>query len=270
MKFYFTPAYSCKYTFSSSGGVDVDCALTDSSGKKVPESSEMPDISENDLNFSVSANLNAGELYCYTVRSVNSEGSFSVSMQIQHSYVMEVIEPKPYEDGCTLNTCICCGYSYKSDFTDKLAYKCSGCVYQMKSADGSFFKDKPLGMTVIYDLDGRKLGETDENGCFAVEAYKGIVISSPYGVDRRLEVTEPDCSFGDIAVVNCDYCPDGYINAKDFAVFKSLCGAYDSSNPLSAMPDTNNDGKISLADWSYAVEFTAYGKIDETVYGNAK
>ena len=270
MKFYFTPEFSCQYDFTSSGDVDVDCALTYSNGNKVADCNESNDISENDLNFLVSCKLSAGEVYCYTVNSVNSEGSFSVSISPQHSYVREIVAPEPYEDGYTLNTCIYCGDCYKSDFTDKLAHECSGCVYQMKSADGSVFEDKPLGMTVIYDFDGRVLGTTDENGSFNVAAYKGIVISAPYGVDRRIEITEPGCNLGSIAIVNCDFCPDGYINAKDFAVFKSFYGKCDSENYMSVMLDTDNDGEIGFDDWSYASEFTAYGKIDETVYANSQ
>lgn len=267
MKFYFIPEHSCKYNFASSGTVDVDCVLTDSKDNIVAESR---DISVNDLNFSVSAKLNAGEKYCYTVKSINSEGDFTVLLESQHSYVKEIIEPSAYEDGYTLNRCIYCGDSYKSDFTDRLAVRCTGYVYQLKSADGSLFEDKPLSMTIIYDFDGRVLGSADENGFFDVEAYKGIIVSAPFGVQRKIEVTEQDCELGNIAVVNCDYCPDGYINAKDFAVFSKAYGEYDSENHLSQMLDVNNDGIIGYEDWLYAVEFTAYGKIDETVYSNIK
>ena len=267
MKFYLVPEYSCNYTFASSGNVDVDCVLTDSKGDKIAEDD---DISQNDLNFSVSAKLNAGEKYCYTVKSINSAGDFSVSLTVDHSYVQEIIEPKPYEDGYTLSTCIYCGDSYKSSFTNKFANECSGYVYQMKSSDGSFFKDKPVGMAVIYDFDGRVLGSTDKNGFFDVVAYKGIVISAPFGVERKIEVTEPYSDLGDIPVVNCDFYSDGYINAKDFAVFKSFYGEYDDGNYLLSMIDTNNDGQINFCDWSYVADFAPYGKIDETVYANVK
>ncbi len=77
ISYYFTPTVDCQYVFSSSGDVDLDCVLKNSDGEVIDSAS---DNSEDDLNFTLSAYLTAGETYIYTVSSVYSTGSYTLSL----------------------------------------------------------------------------------------------------------------------------------------------------------------------------------------------
>lgn len=256
MSFTFTPDVTDKYTFFSSGDVDVDCALLDSSGEQI---GEYIDNSDFDRNFTSSELLNAGESYTYNVTSIMSEGEFSVQLIQSHSYISEVIEPDLYNDGYTLNTCIYCGYEYKSDFTERTGKDISGRVVLMEDPSGENTNDFPLYNVTITAGDYNT--STDEDGMFTLtvpNSTSTVTLSSPYGVDRTVNIDEDD--LGDISFFAYDYVQDGYVNAKDYAWLRSRFGTEDKSL------DYNNDGIIDSSDWSYAKNYLTYGKIDESIY----
>jgi len=256
MSFTFTPDNTDEYTFSSSGGVNVDCVLLDSSGEQI---GEYIDNSEFDRNFTARAVLNAGESYTYKVTSLMSAGEFSVQLIQSHSYISEVIPPDLYHDGYTLNTCIYCGYEYKSDFTERTGKDISGRVVLMESPNGEHTNDFPLYHVSITAGDYNTT--TDENGFFSLTVLKDtavVTLSSPYGINRTVRIDSND--LGDIAFFAYDYVKDGYVNAKDYAWLRSHFGTDDKSL------DYNNDGVVDGGDWIYAKDYLTYGKIDESIY----
>ena len=360
VNYFFTPKASSYFSFSSSGAVDVDCILSDSLGSTVAQST---DISQDNLNFSISCQLNAGEQYCYTVTSRHSAGDYTLSLvpadldrveidwsfsytadlfedgsidiaalidgksvnfiyesgyihsvpfkdggefagytmsynnllnsrvtcgtntdsitvgeqilefsiNIEHSYTQAVIPPTFSNGGYTLHTCVLCGKKYTSDFTEQLSGGYFGKVYIMSSPDNSYFSQGTAAEIDIYDLDGKKIGTTDENGYFYVTAYQAIVIKSEFGPARTVAVDKSNRDLGSIPIVLCDFNNDGYVNAKDYSIFKTAYGGYDKNEDLLlASLDINKDGIIDDNDWEYALSFAAYGKIDESIYNTAE
>lgn len=75
--FLFTPSVTARYTFYSEGSVDVVCSAVDSNNGIV---AYCDDISQYDLNFSITASLTAGETYSLIVTSTNSVGDFDVTL----------------------------------------------------------------------------------------------------------------------------------------------------------------------------------------------
>lgn len=73
-KYTFTPETTQKYNFYSEGEVDLMAVLSDENGVIA----EGDDISADNLNFCISAELEAGREYLLTVSSVRSEGEYSV------------------------------------------------------------------------------------------------------------------------------------------------------------------------------------------------
>ncbi|MCM1284785.1 MAG: leucine-rich repeat domain-containing protein [Acetobacter sp.] len=362
MKFYFTPSDTSYYTFSSSGDVDVDCTLTDAHGNIIKK---CLDISEDDLNFSVSNELAAGERYCFIVSSNNSAGVFSVSLgtelesirvdwnfnlsadavkegrldiasiinnetidfiyksgyvesvpfsenkvyagykmsyqsrldsivtcgentdyitvgdkefaftiSIEHSYVVNVFEPTFNEGGYTTHTCVLCAVEYTSDFKDCLSSDFYGRVVILDKIGGKGFSSKPVPDVTIYDCNGRAAATTDENGYFYVTSYQTIRIENFAGPDRIVEVQKGNHNLGDVPLISCDFNEDNYINAKDYALFRTIYGYYGDSDEEDYrgfnIYDINNDEIIDDEDWKYAMNFAAYGKIDERIYDTVK
>lgn len=358
MKFYFTPVSTSYYTFSSSGKVDVDCVLTDSHGGIVKESA---DISEDDLNFSISTELSAGEQYCFTVSSNNSAGAFTVSLgtelegievdwkfnfsadeikdgrldivsminnktvdfiyksgyvervtfsenkvyagykmnyknlldskvtcgenkdyitvgdkefefiiSVEHSYIVNVVEPEYSAGGYTTYTCVLCRYKYTSDYTECLSSDFCGRVVILDKVGGNGFSSKPVPNALIYDCNGKVAAVTDEDGYFYVTSYQTIKIDNFAGPDRVVEVQKGEAILGDIPIIHCDYNKDNYINAKDYAIFRTIYGYYGDSDEedysFFNTYDINDDEIIDDEDWKYAMNFAAYGKIDERIY----
>lgn len=362
INFYFTPVSTSYYTFSSSGEVDVDCVLTDSRGDIIEE---LPDISEDDLNFSISTELSAGVQYCFIVSSNNSAGTFSVSLgtelegievdwefnfsaseikngildiasvinnqmvsfiyksgyiervpfdenkiyaghkmsyqnrlnskvtcgenkdyitvgdkefeftiSVKHSYAVHVVEPTFSAGGYTTHTCVLCADQYTSDFTDCLSSDFYGRVVILDKVGGKGFSEKPVPDVVIYDCNGKAAGITDENGYFYVTSYQTIRIENYMGPDRKVKVQKDEANLGDIPIFYCDYNGDSYVNAKDYAIFRTLYGYYGDSDEgdynYYKTYDINNDEIIDDEDWKYAMNFAGYGKIDERIYDTVK
>lgn len=73
----FTPNATAEYSFASSGDVDVNCELYNSSGELV---SQCSDISISDFNFAITEVLNANEQYTFVVTSDHSTGAYSLNL----------------------------------------------------------------------------------------------------------------------------------------------------------------------------------------------
>lgn len=270
MIFVFIPTVSDCYRFFSTGDVDVDCVLYDNSGTEIAKSS---DISLDDLNFSIDCFLQAGETYRYTVNCVSrlSIGDFAVNMITSHCCEAVVTPPSLTEDGYTTYTCIYCGISYQGDFVKRTGILITGRVVLMENPDGSHPNNYPV-FNADVDIDGVNKVKTDINGEFSFYAEKGsreISIGTDYSVIRTIDITydeNMEMPLGEITLFNFDYYTDGYVNAKDFAVFRSFYGSYPPGDSRLASIDYNRDGEINYNDFELAKSFIAYGKISESIY----
>lgn len=270
MYFYFTPQVSDYYCFGSAGDVDVDCSLYDEDDNLIAQSS---DISLDNLNFSVDCYLEAGKVYKYEVGCVSnmSLGKFTVEVIISHLCESIVTPPSLTEDGYTTYTCNYCGIVFRADFVKRTGIKITGRVLCMEAPDGSHPNNYPVINAVIL-IDGNEAEAVDENGYFSFYTPKEsqvMTISSPYSVDRNIEITENDSmemSLGDLPLMCFDYYKDGYFNAKDFAVFRKFYGNYSPDDLDMKVLDYNRDGKIDYSDFSVANKFIAFGKITQSIY----
>lgn len=188
------------------------------------------------------------------------------TIQIEHSYQAEVIEPTITNGGFTRYTCVLCGDSYVSDYTPQLGRTVYGCVKVMANPDGDILESAVVRDIYIYNNEGEVIGVTNQDGFFAVEyAYEFIEIESYAGPNRKIAIDSTSDNLGDIGIVLCDLNEDGYVNAKDFALINSARGAYDVSEGYDSL-DINKDGILDFNDWSYAQSYFTYGKLDESIY----
>lgn len=265
MYFIFTPSVSDNYKFFSLGSVDVDCTFNNTL---------YDDNSLDDLNFTVECYLEAGREYLFTVSCVSemSLGNFTVTMENTHNYVCTVVPETLTADGYTLYNCEYCGFSYKTDYVKRLGIHVTGRVLLMENPDGSCSGGYPIRNAYI-SADGENIIVTDCDGKFdfyVLSSYKKLSVSSPFAVARNFNIVsdaDMDMKLGDICLFNDDYNADGYVNAKDFAVFRKLYGEYNSENRIVyEMLDYNQDGIIDYEDFRHAQEFFPYGKITESIY----
>ena len=188
------------------------------------------------------------------------------TINIEHSYAEEVIEPTIKGGGYTRHTCVLCGDSYTSDYTSPLGRTVYGYVKVMASPEGDLIENSNISDIYIYNNEGNVIAVTDENGFFAAEyAYDFITIESYAGPNRKVAINSESENLGDIGIVFCDLNDDGYVNAKDFSIINSVRGEYDASGGYDSV-DINKDGRIDFADWSYAKSYFTYGKLDESIY----
>lgn len=265
MYFIFIPAVSDNYKFFSMGSVDVDCIYNETL---------YDDNSLDDLNFTVEGYLEAGREYVFTVKCVSemSLGSFTVCMENTHSYVRTVVPETLTTDGYTLYNCENCGYSYKTDFVKRLGVHITGRVLLMEKPDGSSVNHYPVRNAYL-SAGGKNITVTDSDGNFdfyVPASVREFSVSTPFAVSRIVEIVsdaDMNMKLGDITLFNDDYHPDGYVNAKDFAVFRKLYGEYtDDNRYICEMLDYNQDGIIDDEDFRHAENFFTYGKITESIY----
>lgn len=265
MIFSFTPTVSDKYKFFSAGDVDVDCDF---------DGNLYSDNSLDDLNFIVSSYLEAGETYYFTVKCVSqmSLGEFSVTLIQEHSYDCVITPPTLTDEGYTKYTCEYCGDSYLTDYVSRTGIKVSGRVVLMEAPDGSHPHDFPVVYANLA-VDGSAVDFTDRDGKF--EFYidsnaKELTIYSDFAAERKFAIISDEnmeMKLGDIALFHFDYNKDSYVNAKDFAVVRSLYGSYSQNdNEIFVMLDYNQDSIIDYEDFKYAKSFFTYGKITESIY----
>lgn len=188
---------------------------------------------------------------------------------VSHSYVSEVIEPDISAGGYTKHTCVLCGDSYKSDFTECLGTTVTGHIGIMSNPQGDIIDGSFLPYVAIYDSKGNLVSESEEDGSFVVPyAYDYLIFESPMGPDRKVIIEKGKENLGEIGLVCCDFYPDGYINAKDFVLLQQSYGEYDAGDAGTACLDVNKNGELDFGDWEYAKNFFAYGKLTESIYEN--
>lgn len=265
MIFIFTPQVSDFYSFYSTGEVDIDCTFNDVL---------YDDNSLDDLNFTVSSYLEAGQAYYFTVNCVSqmSLGDFTVHLTREHQYDSVVTPPTLTQDGYTTYTCRYCGYSYKADFVSRTGVRVTGRVVLMESPDGSHENNLPV-IGAVLSVGESNLTLTDSNGEFEFYVQpteEKLCIGTAFSVDRIFDITvdaDMEMNLGDVCLINFDYNRDGYINAKDFAVLRGEYGEYSPEDKeIYAAFDCNGDGTVNDDDFSYARNFLTYGRITESIY----
>ncbi len=213
----------------------------------------------NKLNSSVTCGENSDSI-------IVGDTELAFTINIEHSYKSEVIEPTVTNGGFTRHTCVLCGDSYVSDYTQQLGRTVYGYVKVMANPEGDLLENSNISGIYVYNNQGEVIAVTNEDGFFAAEyAYDFIVIESYAGPNRRIAINSESENLGDIGIVFCDFNEDGYVNAKDFALINSVNGEYDSSGGYDSI-DVNKDGAINFDDWSYAKSYFTYGKLDESIY----
>ena len=191
-----------------------------------------------------------------------------VKIDISHSYGKTVIDPTFESPGYTRYECIACGDSFMTDYKKRLGVYLSGRIVLAESPLYESENDYPVSFAELFSGD-EKVGECDENGEFEIYVTadtNSITLHTSCSADRIIAVNANEFNeeyFGDIPLVNFDFCRDGYINAKDYAVIKRYFGSYESSNKSLLQFDINKDGKIDDSDFP-ASEFYSYGKITES------
>lgn len=190
-------------------------------------------------------------------------------IHIEHSYIYETVEPTVKEQGYKLYTCTLCGDNYKTDFVERLGTDVHGQLKLLADTNGTVIENSFIAFAYIYDNNGELVGRTDKQGFFSVEcAYEQLTFESPDGARRTIAVERSKSDLGEIAVIGCDFNCDGYVNAKDFAIFTKVFGKYDNDDYLFMGLDINENGEMDAGDWEYAKNFYTYGKLNESIYDN--
>lgn len=185
--------------------------------------------------------INARE---YNLNCGNNDVSVSIgdivstmSVNIEHSYTESIIEPTPDEDGYTLHSCINCDDSYKDNYfpTDKQIYTLSGICVLSEDRLGYHEQDLPYSSATI--LVGNRKYSINPDGSWTIKTFNScsIVFDNPYGMNYTInyvvDSNNPNKQYGIVSLDGYDFNADGYVNARDFAIYKrekkdSLCDGY--------------------------------------------
>lgn len=161
----------------------------------------------------------------------------AMCINIEHSYTESIVQPTPDEDGYTLHSCVNCDDSFKDNFfpTDKKIYTLSGKCVLSEDKYGYHEYDLPYPCATI-SVGNRKYN-TSEDGTWCIKTFNSceVVFNNPYGMNYTINYivddNNPDAEYGMVALDGYDFNADGYVNAKDFAIYKrekkdSLCNDY--------------------------------------------
>lgn len=108
--------------------------------------------------------------------------------ETSHNYEStETVEPTCTEEGYTLYTCKCCGYSSKADLTKALGHDCEEKATEPTCTEGGY---------TLYTC--RRCG------------YSKTDLTKALGHDYEEKVTEPTCTEGGYTLYTCRRCGDSY------------------------------------------------------------
>lgn len=148
--------------------------------------------------------------------------SAEYSVYIEHSYAEKVVEPTADDDGYTLHYCINCDVSYKDNFVPTTSYVITGNCVMDEDDFGGHPHNVPYS-NVYITVDGRKYS-VNSDGTFTVRTFEDcyITFNNLYGGNavRKVDVTNNGSyNIGTIALEGYDLNGDGYVNAKDYAIY---------------------------------------------------
>lgn len=154
----------------------------------------------------------------------NSVATYSIN--IEHSFTEKVIAPTEDEDGYTLHTCVLCTESFKSDFVKTSAYKVVGNVYLSEHPLLDTYESKVPYHSAIVSIDKREYA-INLDGTFELHTFNDCyaVFNNPYGGNVTVKVEVKNAvdgiiDIGDIVLSGYDLNKDGYVNAKDYVIYR--------------------------------------------------
>ena len=244
MVYKFISSSSSQYTFKSSGDVDVNCTLKDSEGNTLASAD---DNDESDLNFTLKYDLESGKTYCFYVESVNSLGTYSVSLSSEvivnisiswdvtyqaSDLVGKNFSPLEYIKTQTVDFEYASGYVYKMPFNNGASYRgmelkynnlLNGNVTCGENKDSITVGDKTLEftITVIHSYVSTVINPTITNSGYT--EHKCVYCGNTYR-DSYVDNLGQDV-YGNVYL----------INSKD--------GGVDLNRPLEDVDIYNNEGK---------------------------
>ena len=150
------------------------------------------------------------------------EKTANYTVHIDHSYEEKYVEPTPDDDGYTLHYCILCGDSYKDNFVPTDSYIVTGKCVMDEDNFGGHSHDVPYSHAYI-TVDDRRY-EINPDGTWSIRTFEDcfITFNNYYGGNavRKVEVSKNGSyDFGTIALEGYDINGDGWVNAKDFAIY---------------------------------------------------
>lgn len=150
------------------------------------------------------------------------DNSAEYEVYVEHSYAEKTVEPTADDDGYTLHYCINCDVSYKDNFVATTSYVVTGKCVMDEDDFGSHPHNVPYS-NVYITVDGRKYS-VNSDGTFAIRTFEDcyITFNNLYGGNavRKVDVTNNGSyDIGTIALEGYDINGDGYVNAKDYAIY---------------------------------------------------
>lgn len=240
----FTPNSSSQYTFKSSGEVDVNCVLKDNDGNTLASAD---DNDESDLNFTLKYDFEAGKTYYFYVNSVNSLGTYSVSLSSEtivnisiswdityqaSDLVGKNFSPLEYIKTQTVDFEYASGYVYKMPFNNGASYRGMELKYNNLLNGNVTCGENKDSITV-----GNKTLEFTIN---VVHSYVNTVVN-------------PTITGSGYTEHKCVYCGDTYRDSYvdnlgqdvygNVYLINSKNGGVDLNRPLEDVDIYNNDGK---------------------------
>lgn len=201
ISYYFTPQTSCQYIFSSSGEVDVDCVLKNADGEIIASAT---DNSDEDLNFTLCAQLNAGETYAFTVSGVHSTGDYVLTLLSSQLAGVSIswninFNAVDVSSGSLEIAEIIAGMSV--DF----AYE-SGYVYNMPFNEGASYR----GMELHYCGDLNNTVTCGNNVDYITVGDESLEFVIRIEHSYESTVVEPTVKNGGYTIHTCVLCADRY------------------------------------------------------------
>ncbi|MGN0522441.1 MAG: leucine-rich repeat domain-containing protein [Eubacterium sp.] len=236
--------------------------------------------SYNGKTISYSAGEGYSEWSCGLNYAYVSVGDVSTQfcVNIIHSYTSQIIDPTLSEDGYTLYTCILCADSYKDNFVEKTAIEICGKIVLMQDVNDYHPDNIPMSNIEIKSGDVT-VAVTDENGNFGISTEKGKYTSLTavcfFGPERTFDIpvaVNGVSNVGEICLMGYDFNQDNYVNAKDYALFKSIFGEFnpndydEESAEILRTIDYDRNGIFDDNDWQWAKNFFTFGNLKNRIY----
>ena len=148
--------------------------------------------------------------------------SAEYEVYVEHSYAEKIVDATADDDGYTLHYCINCDVSYKDNFVPTTSYIVTGKCVMDEDDFGSHPHNVPYSHAYI-TVDGRKYS-INSDGTFTIRTFEDcyITFNNLYGGNsvKKVDVTNNGSyDMGTVALEGYDINGDGYVNAKDYAIY---------------------------------------------------
>lgn len=147
----------------------------------------------------------------------------SYILNISHEYSKNTVPPTEDNDGYDLHKCILCDDSYEDNFVETTAYTVTGkCVLSEHPILDTHENDIPYYFATI--KIGNREYPINRDGTWEIHTFTDCyaVFQNQYGNNTTIKISVNDGSYdyGTVALAGYDFNRDGYISAKDFAIYK--------------------------------------------------